>query len=432
MEYFAAGSPESVIDADQAAALLDGLLADLGPVRRVLLVPPDGTRLSSGAGVLAAHLFRRLRAGAHVEVLPALGTHAAMTAAELAVLLPGVPAECCHAHDWRRGVVALGEVPADVVRAASDGRLDGAIRCEVNRRLVEDRWDRIISLGQVVPHEVAGLAGHIKNVLIGLGGADLIHKTHFLGAVCGLESLMGRADNPVRTVLAYAADRFLRGLPLVHVLTVRGRDGAGGLVTRGLFAGDDEACFQRAAALCRQVNITALPCPLRKVVVYLDPAEYRSTWLGNKAVYRTRLALADGGELVVLAPGVRCFGEDPAIDALIRRFGYRGTPHTLRMVAEHPALAANLAAAAHLIHGSSEGRFRITYCPGGLTRAEVESVGFAYGELAALRQRYDPQRLRDGVQELPGGEEVLFVSNPGMGLWGVGTRLPARPPGPQE
>jgi hypothetical protein len=194
-------------------------------------------------------------------------------------------------------------------------------------------------------------------------------------------------------------------------------------VTRGLYAGDDRACFERGAALCRQVNLDRLERAPKKVVVYLDPLEFKSTWLGNKAVYRTRMAIADAGELIVLAPGVRTFGEDPTIDRLIRRFGYRGTPATLDAVRTHPDLAANLSASAHLIHGSSEGRFTITYCPGHLSRAEIEGVGFRYGDLAAMMSRYDPQKLRDGWNRLADGEEVYYISNPALGLWGTADRF---------
>ena len=135
-------------------------------------------------------------------------------------------------------------------------------------------------------------------------------------------------------------------------------------------------CFLRAAELSVKVNFEHLDEPIRKAVVYLDPHEYHSTWIGNKAVYRTRMALADGAELIILAPGVREFGEDKRIDELIRKYGYRGTPATIAAVAANPDLAAELGAASHLIHASSEGRFRITWCPGQLTREEIEGVGF--------------------------------------------------------
>jgi len=395
------------------------MLTALGDLKRVLLVPPDVTRAASWAGPLTVMLYQRLKATAHVEIMPALGTHAPMTDAEFAAMFPAVPLAVFRVHDWRRDVVRLGEVPAEFINDVTEGKLAFPVFCEVNRLLVEGGWDRIISLGQLVPHEVSGIANHSKNIFVGVGGQDTINKTHFIGAVYGMERVMGRARSPVRDVLEYMTRHLARDLPVAYILTVRRKDDTGRLVTRGLYAGDDEACFLRGAELCRQVNVNLLDSPLKRAVVYLDPSEFKSTWLGNKAIYRTRMALADGGELIVLAPGVRTFGEDAEIDRLIRQYGYRGTPHTLRMVRHNTDLAANLAAAAHLIHGSSEGRFYITYCPGGLTREEIETVGFTYADLSDMLKRYDPASMNDGWNVINDGERVFYISNPGLGLWAL-------------
>jgi nickel-dependent lactate racemase len=426
MEYIHEGSPDTVIGEKRAEELVDALLTQLrarGPLRRVLILPPDITRYHSWAGFLTALIYQRLKDSATLAILPAIGTHTPMTAAEIARMFSGVPQSLFRVHDWRHGVVALGEVPAELIRRESEGKCDFSARVEVDRLLVDEKWDVILSVGQLVPHEVIGIANQNKNVFVGAGGSDLINKSHWLGAVYGIERIMGRADTPVRRVLNYASDHLAKHLPLVYLLTVRARGRDGQLVTRGLYAGDDHTCFRRGAELCRQVNLDFLDRAPRKVVVYLDPLEYKSTWLGNKAVYRTRMAIADDGELIVLAPGVREFGEDPTIDRLIRRYGYRGTPKTLEAVRREPELAANLSAAAHLIHGSSEGRFHITYCPGHLKREEVEGVGFRFGELAKVQQRYSPDRLRDGWNTLPDGEEVYYISNPALGLWGTRERF---------
>ncbi|MFC1601562.1 lactate racemase domain-containing protein [Candidatus Sumerlaeota bacterium] len=419
VEYFGEGSATTVIDEQRAAALLEGMLEQLGELRRVLLLAPDFTRRHSGAGELTVMLYERLKERAEVAIMPTLGTHMPMSERELEAMFPGVPQELFRAHDWRRGLARLGEVPASYIRELSGGKLDYPIYCEIAQALVEEQWDRIFSIGQLVPHEVAGIANHNKNVLVGAGGADTINKTHFLGAVCGMESIMGRAKSPVRDVFDYMSEHFIADLPLTYLLTVRAKDEAGRLVTRGLYAGDDKECFQRGARLCRETNLELLDEPLAKVVVWLDPGEFKSTWVGNKAIYRTRMALADGGQLIIVAPGVREFGEDPEINRLIREFGYRGTPQTLRMVEERRDLAANLSAAAHLIHGSSEGRFTITYCPGGLTRQEIEGVGFEYDDLHSALERYDPRLMREGLNKMPDGEEVFYISNPSLGLWGL-------------
>jgi len=425
MLHFAEGSPEAEIAESRSFGLADTLLDRLRsrrPLRRVLLIPPDYTRAHSGAGPLTCRLYEQLAAEAEVLVLPATGTHFPMAEAERLAMFPTIPADRFRVHDWRDGVATLGEVPAEVVGRLSEGRIRRAVPVQVDRLLVDGDWDAILSVGQLVPHEVIGIANHVKNILVGAGGPGIIGASHWLGAVYGMERIMGRARTPVRDLLDWAADRFLGHLPITYLLTIRGGDPAGRLVTRGLFAGDDRECYDLGAALCRAVNLDRLDRAPAKVVVSLDPREFKSTWVGNKAVYRTRMAIADGGELVVLAPGVRSFGEDPEIDRLIRRFGYRGTPATLAAVEACPELAANLSAAAHLIHGSSEGRFRITYCPGQLTRAEVESVGYGYGELAAMLGHYSPERLMPGWNRVD-GEEVFYVANPALGLWGTADRF---------
>jgi nickel-dependent lactate racemase len=401
-----------------SAELKEGLidcLRALGQRSRVLAIPPDFTRFHSRSGELTSAAYQfygdRLRA-----ILPAVGTHAPMSSEQLDKMFEGVPSALFRKHDWRKDTVRLGEVPSEFVREQSEGKLDYTWPAEVNRLIVEGDFDLILSIGQVVPHEVIGMANYNKNILVGTGGPESIHRSHYLGAVYGMERIMGRADNPVRQVLNYAANQFLRHLPIVYALTVVGTNEEGRTVVRGLFIGDDIECFHKAADLALRVNFVMLDAPIRKAVVYLDPGEFRSTWLGNKAIYRTRMALADDAELIVVAPGVKEFGEDATIDRLIRQFGYRGTPATLQAVKKSEELAANLSAAAHLIHGSSEGRFTITYCPGGLSREEVTRAGFQYGDLKRTASKYNPERMKQGYNNVD-GEDVFFVPNPGLGLW---------------
>jgi hypothetical protein len=262
-----------------------------------------------------------------------------------------------------------------------------------------------------------GMANYNKNLFVGTGGAAGINQSHFVGAAYGIEKVLGRADNPVRALLNYASEHFVSHLPIVYIHTVVGRNSEGELVIRGLYIGDSPEVFTAAAELSLKVNFTLLDKPLAKVVVFLDPDEFRTTWLGNKSVYRTRMAMADDGELIVLAPGLKEFGEDREIDRLIRKYGYRGTPATLKALEEHQDLRDNLSAAAHLIHGSSEDRFSITYCPGFISRTEMEGVNYRYADLKTMMARYHPERLKEGFNILPDGEEIYFISNPATGLW---------------
>ena len=232
---------------------------------------------------------------------------------------------------------------------------------------------------------------------------------------------MGRSDTPVRRVFNYATEKYLAELPIVYVLTVVGVNSKGVEQTFGLFIGDDTEVFDRAAKLSLEVNFVMVDKPLNKVVVWLDPEEFKSTWLGNKSIYRTRMAIADGGELIVIAPGLKEFGEDREIDRLIRKYGYHGTPFTLKAVSENSELRENLSAAAHLIHGSSEGRFSIKYCPGkeswNLTKEEIESVGFEYGDIDEANKKYNLPSLKEGFNIISGGEEIYYISSPALGLW---------------
>ena len=413
--YFSAGSPTTEMSAGDLRSALFSALDAIGRRNKVLAVPPDFTRFHSQAGVLT-ELAWQYYGDRLVDVLPALGTHKAMTDSEIATMYGKTPRSLFRVHDWRNDVVTLGDVPGSFLYDVSEGKVDYPWPAQVNKLLRDGGHDLILSIGQVVPHEVVGMANYNKNIFVGTGGSIGIHRSHFLGAVYGMERMMGRADTPVRRVLNYASDHFATNLPIVYVQTVVGKNAAGELAVRGLYIGDDVECFNLAAALSLEVNFQMLDREIKKAVVFLDPHEFRSTWLGNKSVYRTRMALADGAELIVLAPGVHEFGEDAAIDKLIRKYGYCGTPKTLQMVKEDPALAGNLSAAAHLIHGSAEGRFNIRYCPGHLTREEIESVHFQYGDLAEYTKKYNPDVLKDGWNTVD-GEEIFYISNPGLGLW---------------
>lgn len=417
----ALGSPTTVITDAELRTAVGGALAKLGSRRRVLAVPPDITRLFSRSGpVLAA--AEELYGPALVDVLPALGTHVPMTPAHIARMYPGVPAAKFRIHDWRNDVATIGEVDAGFVSRVTEGVWDKAWPAQLNNLIWSGGHDLVLSIGQVVPHEVMGMANGVKNLFVGCGGKAGIDASHFIGAAYGMERMMGHADTPVRRILNEALTRFCADLPAVFVLTVVGKAKPGepadhtGLVTRGVFVGSGLDGFEQACRLSLEVNFELLDEAPKKVVCLLDPEEFHTTWLGNKAIYRTRMAIADGGELIVLAPGVRGFGEDPGIDKLIRRYGYRTTPEIMAALHDRVDLRGSLSAAAHLIHGSSEGRFTITYCPGRLSRAEIEGVGYRWGDLAEMTRRYDPAKLVDGWNTVA-GERIFYVSNPALGLW---------------
>ncbi len=384
-------------------------------LRRVLILPPDFTRMYSGAGKITAIYYEMLKDICDVDVMPALGTHVPMTEEECNTFFEGVvPFEKLIVHKWREDVVKIGEVPAEFVSEVSEGLVNEKIDVEVNRRIVSGDYDLIISAGQVVPHEVVGMANYSKNIFVGCGGSSMINSSHMLGAFYGMERIMGKDFSPVRRVFDYAEEHFLADVPLMYVLTCTTNSGDRTNI-HGLYIGRERANFEMAVEQSQEINLIHVTEPFKKVVVYLDPREFKSTWLGNKSVYRTRMAIADGGELIVLAPGVAHFGEDTENDRLIRKYGYCGRENILKLV-DNPDLKANLSVAAHLIHGSSDGRFNITYCTKLLTEEEVRSVGFNYLPYNEVAAKYDPAILKDGYNTVD-GEEIFYISNPALGLW---------------
>jgi nickel-dependent lactate racemase len=371
-----------------------------GKLRKVLLVPPDASRPYSYGGVITRIYYKLFtQAGVHADILPALGTHAPMSRASQIAFFGGeIPSERFLVHCWREGVASLGEVPKSFVREVSQGFFDEAVTVEVSNHLLDPSYDLILSIGQVVPHEVAGMANYTKNIVVGCGGSAFINASHMIGAAYGIERTLGKADTPVRRLFDYAEEMFLQKLPIKYVMTVAE---AGELC--GLFIGRGRELFEQAAALSAEKNITRVSKPLNHCVV--DLAEnIRSTWLGNKAVYRTRMAIADGGNLLILASGVRCFGEDAENDRIIRKYGYSGRERILSLCKTEADLKNNLSAAAHLIHGSADERFTITYAAPLLGREAVESVGYRYMEW-------------EEAVKMRGTNGIYYIENPASGLW---------------
>ncbi len=415
--YRIAGTGDGLTPEEIKQAILSSL--DGRQVRKALILPPDFTRFHSNAGFITNVYYHELtERGADVDIMPALGTHKPMTREQFAQMYGDVPFEKVLVHDWRRDVVRLGEVPGDYIEEITEGLWHDPVSVEVNHRIVDGGYDLIISPGQVVPHEVIGMANHAKNIFVGVGGADMINKSHMIGAVYDMERMMGRDYTPVRRIFDYGMEHFLKDAPILFALTVTTAPG-GNIRTHGLFIGEGRDCLTNAVKLAQKKNIDFLPTGIKKCIVYLDPSEFKSTWLGNKSVYRTRMAMADGGELIVLAPGVEKFGEDGQCDALIRKYGYRGRLHTLEEFRkpENEDLRQNMGAAAHLIHGSSDGRFSITYAVKNISKEEIASVGFIPADYDEMTARYDPDKMKYGYNTMPDGEAVYYIPNPALGLW---------------
>jgi len=416
----ASGNPSGFTDLELFDAITKSIAGIQNSLKKVLLLPPDFTRLHSGAGKITAFLYDLLSPACEVDIMPTLGTHVAMTPDEIRAMYgERIPLSRFIVHNWRTDVEKIGVVPAEFVDEISEGLVREAIDVELNRRLLDPSYDLILSIGQVVPHEVVGMANYSKNLFVGCGGSSMINASHMLSALYGIERVLGRDFSPVRKVFDYAEARFIRQLPIQYILTVTTAP-EGNILLHGLFIGRDRSLFEQAVALSRQKNITFVGRPLQKAVVFLDAREFKSTWLGNKAVYRTRMAIADGGELIILAPGVERFGEDENIDRLIAKYGYCGREKVLSLIQTENDLKENLSAAAHLIQGSSDGRFSIAYCTEKMNGDSVRGVGYQYIPYQEAAQKYNPGALRDGSNILPDGEEIYYISNPAIGLWALG------------
>lgn len=388
-------------------------------LKNVLIIPPDFTRFHSNAGFITNVYYHALaEKGVNVDILPALGTHVPVTEEEIDVMFGDIPYDKFIAHNWRNDVMKIGEVPASYLEEITEGLWKDPVSVEINRLVMDEKYDLILSIGQVVPHEVIGMANHAKNLFVGVGGSDMINKSHMVGAVYGMERMMGKDHTPVRKVFDYGMEHCLKERPILFVLTVCTAPG-GNINTHGLFIGDKRNALEAAIELAQEKNIDFVETGIKKCVVYLDPAEFKSTWLGNKSVYRTRMAIADGGELLVLAPGIERFGEDDQVDVLIRKYGYRGRIKTLEEFEkpENQDLRDNMGAAAHLIHGSSDDRFKITYAVKNITKEEVLGVGFGAVDYDETVKKYDPETLQYGYNTMPDGEEIYFIPNPALGLW---------------
>lgn len=410
-------NPKGISDEELKAVLKQSLEGHNRELKKVLLLPPDFTRLYSGAGKIVEYYYNMLKDSCQVDIMPAVGTHEAMSKEEVRAFFGNeVPFESVIEHKWRTDVVKVGEIPKEFVTEVSEGLVNNKIDVEINKLLLDKSYDLIISIGQVVPHEVVGMANYSKNIFVGCGGRDIINQSHIVGAFYGAERIMGKDFSPVRKIFDYAEENFIQDIPLMYVLTVTTNTGHDTNL-HGLFIGRNRKVFEEAVSLSQEKNITFVDKPLKKVVAFLDEREFKTTWVGNKSIYRSRMAIAEGGELIILAAGIRKFGEDSGIDEIIRKYGYPGRKKVLELVKDNPDLQNNLSATAHLIHGSSDGQFSVTYAVKNISREEIESVGYQYMHYDDAIRKYDPNKLKDGYNILEDGEEIYYLSNPALGLW---------------
>lgn len=386
--------------------------------KRVLLLPPDISRFHSGAGLITACYYGELtRNGASVKVMPALGTHLPMTEEQLREMFgDSIPMDAYLVHDFRNSIEAIGTVPGEFLNEVSEGLFKDDVTVSVNKELVSGKYDAILSIGQVVPHELAGMAGYTKNLLVGCGGGEMINVSHFLGVFHGRHRILGVELTPPRKLFDYAQKHMLDKLPITFVLTVMSQE-EGRDVYKGVFISRERDAFEQAVALSQKVNITHVEKPVKKCVVWMDPHSYHSTWVGNKAIYRTQKMVEEDGEIIVIAPGVHTFGENDLADQAIRKYGYRPREEMLELYKTDPLLSSNMSLAGHLIRSVPSPKTKITYCTNKLTREEIEHANYCYMTVEEAMERYPCENWETGWKTLTNGEEIYFVRNAALGLW---------------
>ncbi|MFO7852291.1 MAG: lactate racemase domain-containing protein [Bacteroidota bacterium] len=416
MLYYSIENEERPLGPEQITEAITLAIESSGRDKPILIIPPDISRFHSGAGIITSIIYEKYRERVR-DILPATGTHKPMTANEINRMYKGVPHKLFKVHNCRKDIITLGKIPASYIKEASGGKLTYDWPLQVNKLISDHAGSLIISVGQVVPHEVTGMANYNKNIFIGCGGYEAINKSHYLSAVYGIERLMGKAINPVRELINRGENLFAKHLNILYVLTVTGTGYDGRPAMKGLFIGSDNECFSKASSFSARLNIKVIEKPPKKIVTFLSPVQYRSTWLGNKAIYRTRLAIADDGELIIIAPGVKEFGEDKIIDRLIRKYGYLTPEEIVPLVEKNTDLQENMAVAAHLIHGSPKNKFKVRYCTDKMGKNEIEDVGYAYSSYKEIKRKFNINKLREGFNISPEGEEFYYISDPGLGLW---------------
>ncbi len=424
-----------------------GSAAPRGKKQTILVIPPDISRLHSAAGELTARLYASWSPYATIKIMPALGTHRRMTPDELRSMFgPQIPLRDYLYHDWRWGVVRAHTLGArELVRLLGTDRNEedgesgesgdssvrlrgttrtGQLHVYINHHIMSRRYTRIVSIGQVAPHEVVGMSNHVKNLVIGCGGKQVIDFSHYYSAKIGMANLIGTPNTPIRTLLNAIYDASLAHLPVHFAMTVMTEELDGIFRPYALCIGDDTECFDAAAAASTEANIIPEPRCYDLVVAYLPRRQYRSLWLANKAIYRLSDIVATGGELLIIAPGVDRVAEDDAFgDLIVRHGGYMGSAAVERELNQsgrrrrgRHSLSANLAVAAHLIHGSPEERYKVTYATDSLSPELLQRLGYQHRTLASINA-YRPFRRPVGGCTNALGRDYYYVYNPGFRLW---------------
>jgi len=321
---------------------------------RVLAIIPDKTRDDNTHQLFpVASEFLKKRGVALFDALVAQGTHPPMSESQKLSKIgcAGFSGQLFdHRWDEPEELITLGQLSAETVSELTDGLISQAVPVSLNKLLAPGIYDTVLVFGATVPHEVAGFAGGAKYFFPGVAGPELTHTTHWLGALAGIENIIGRVDTPTRRLIEAATE--LVPARIISLNTVVSRNDAE-LVTYALFAGDIRDAFRRAAEVSRRVHIRYTDRKYRRVVALLDP-HYDELWVGGKASYKLGAIIEEGGELIIYAPHLTKLSETHG--ALIEKYGYAPLESVRDMLGVSQELRENLCIAAHLAHVAYAGR----------------------------------------------------------------------------
>ena len=343
------------LDPSTLTAIVQEALEVVQPGERVLAIIPDKTRVDNTHLLFpVAAEFLSKRGVASFDALVAQGTHPAMSKSQKLLKIGRTDfSGQLFDHRWDESdeLITIGELNAETVQQLTMGLIDYAVSVRINKLLAPGIYDKVLVFGATVPHEVAGFAGGAKYFFPGVAGPELTHTTHWLGALAGIENIIGQVETPTRRLIEAAAD--LIDARIISLNTVVSRAEDDELVTYALFAGDIREAFRKAAEVSRQVHIRYTGRKYKKVIALLDP-HYDELWVGGKASYKLGAIIEAGGELIIYAPHLTKLSETHG--ALIEKYGYAPLESVRDMLGVSAELRENLCIAAHLAHVAYAGR----------------------------------------------------------------------------
>ena len=342
------------LDLSTLTEIVEQSLEVVQPGERVLAIIPDKTRDDNTHLLFpVANEFLSKRGVASFDALVAQGTHPPMSDSQKR---SKIGAESFsgqlfdHRWDEPDELIRLGELSAETVQQLTNDLIGTAVPVSINKMLAPGIYDTVLVFGATVPHEVAGFAGGAKYFFPGVAGPELTHTTHWLGALAGIENIIGQVDTATRRLIEAATELISARIISLNTVVSRTSDE---LVTYALFTGDIREAFRRAAEVSRQVHIRYTGRKYKRVIALLDP-HYDELWVGGKASYKLGAIIEEGGELIIYAPHLTRLSETHG--ALIEKYGYAPLESVRDMLGVSPELRENLCIAAHLAHVAYAGR----------------------------------------------------------------------------